>query len=201
MGLWRRVMSLIFRRSFNTRVVPFAPGRIYQCAYRSGRPGYIIHDPRPTVFVLGSDMQYTTGLNTHYLGSMQYTLATWIINARDSGMAINGLVVYQLLKRMYPFIPKMSFRKYFTRNLRGKLVSSGMSNMPEPHANAGIAEAWIRRINSTLHNPAVKDVATDRNMAQNIVDNTRLTSYDQTAGSPFKQRIQYPAPPPAPEEE
>lgn len=193
-------MSLIFRRSFNSRVIPFSPGRIYMCGYRSGRPGYIIHDPRPTVFVMSSDMQYTTGINAHYLGPMQYTFATWIINARDSGTPLNGLVVYQLLKKMYPFIPKMAFRKYFTRNLRGKLVSPGLSNMPEPHAITTIAEAWVRRINETLNTPALKDKVLDPRMAQDIINNARLTEYHNITSSPFKQRIQYKPPEPPAEE-
>jgi len=195
MPLWKRIMSLIFRRSFGSSVVPFSPGRIYMCTYRSGRPGYLIHDPRPTVFILSSDMQYTTGFNAHYLyGGLQYTLATWVIAARDSGTPLNGLVVYQLIKKQYPVIPKLSFRKYFTKNLRGKLVSAGMSNMPEPHAVLTIAEPWMRRIDATLHKPSLKTRITDRRAAQDVVDNARLTDYHPLTHSPFKQRIQYKPP-------
>jgi len=200
MNLFRRIISLVFRRSFNARVMPFAPGMIYQCTYRSGRPGYIIHDPRPTVFILSSDMQYTTGINAHYIGAMQYTFASFIINARNSGMQLNGLVIYTLLKRMYPFITKSAFRKYFTNNLRGRLVSPGMSNMPQPNAIQTIAEPWIRRINQTLYKPGAKTYASDKSMAQNIVNNARLTNYHPITSSPFKQRISYQPPPTTPEE-
>lgn len=198
MGLWRRLMGLFFRRTAARGTIPFAPGRIYQCTYRSGRPNYIIHDPRPTVFVLSSDLQYTTGINAHYLGPMAYTLANWIISARDSGTPMNGLIVYQTLKRMYPYITRRAFRKYFTNNLRGRLVSSGMSNMPEPHAIQTIAEPWIRKINRTLRRPEVREEARTSQQARDIVSNARLTSYNQaTTGQPYKpvkQRIQYQPP-------
>ena len=194
MNLWQRIMGLIFRRSFRSGVLPFSPGRIYQCTYRSGVPGYIIHDPRPTVFVLSSDQMYTTGLNTHYLGALQYSLANWIISARDSGVPLNGLVIYQLLKKTYPAIPRLSFRLYFTKNLRGRLVSSGMSNVPEPHANQSLAEPWIRKINQTIYNPAVKTPADTKAMAQNIINTSRRTQYNPTPGAPFAQRTQYEPP-------
>ena len=186
-------MAMIFRRSFAAGVVPFAPGRIYQCTYHSGRPGYIIHDPKPSVFILSSDNQYTTGLNAHYLGPLAYTLANWIISARNSGLAINGLVIYRLLKQMYPAIPKLSFRKYFTANLKGVLVSAGLSNMPEPNAVETMAEQWVRRINQTLKpNIAPQTKIQTQQEAQQISDYARLTQYDKVQpASPFKQRISY----------
>ena len=149
---------------------------------------------------MSSDMQYTTGINAHYLGPMQFTFATWIINARNSGVQLNGLVIYDMLKRMYPFITESAFRKYFTSNLRGRLVSAGLSNMPEPNAIESIAEPWIRRINQTLLKPGVKEYASDQKMAQNIADNARLTQYNPITSSPFKQRISYKPPPETPEE-
>jgi hypothetical protein len=181
----------MFRRSFNSRVLPFAPGRIYQCSYRSGRPGYIVHDPMPTVFVLSSDMYYTTGINAHYIGAMQYTLATWIISARNSNLPINGLVIYQLLKRNFPFITKMAFRKYFTRNLRGRLVSAGMSNVPEPNIIESIAEPWIRRINQTFKDTATRDKIMNSATARAVSAGARMTDYHPITSSPFKQRISY----------
>jgi len=180
MGLWRRLMALIFRRTYATGIIPFAPGRIYQCTYRSGRPGYIIHDPRPSIFVLSSDNMYTTGLNAHYLGPLAYTLANWIIAARKGNTPLNGLVIYHALKTMYPAIPKLSFRKYFTKNLKGVLVSAGLSNMPEPNAVETMAEAWIRKINQTFKaTVAPKEKIKTEEQAKQISQYTRMTQYDK----------------------
>lgn len=192
MNLWRRIMAVVFRRTFARRAIPLAPGRIYQCSYRSGRPGYIIHDPKPTIFVLSSDVYYTTGLNFHYLGAMTWTLVNWIIAARDRNMPINGLIIYRTLKATYPIIPKLAFRKYFTSNLRAVLVSAGLSNMPEPNAVESIAEPWARKINQTLREKiAVREKVEVREDAERIENFVRTTSYDTQPSAPFKQRITY----------
>ena len=193
MNLWRRLMALIFRRTYATGVIPFAPGRIYKCTYKSGRPGYIIHDRTPSVFVLSSDNQYTTGFNAHYLGPLVYILANWIIAARKGNMPLNGLTVYYTIKKMYPAIPRLSFRKYFTRNLKGVLVSAGLSNMPEPNAVESIAEAWTRKINQTFkQNIAPQVKVQTQQEAKQISDYARMTQYDKIhPASPFKQRISY----------
>jgi len=192
MNLWRRIMAVVFRRTFARRAIPLAPGRIYQCSYRSGRPGYIIHDPKPTIFVLSSDVYYTTGLNFHYLGAFTWTLTNWIIAARERNLPINGLIIYRTLKMTYPIIPKLAFRKYFTSNLRAVLVSSGLSNMPEPNAVESIAEPWARRINQTLQERiAVREKVETREEAERIEDSARITTYNLQPGAPFKQRIAY----------
>ena len=129
-------------------IVPFALGRVYQCYYRNWK-----HDPRPLVFVIGSDAFYTVAVNVHYLGAFQHALTSFIMMLRESNMVLTGYILYQMLKRRIPMVPKIAFRKYFTSMLRGKLVSEGVSVLPEPNKAAFFLEPWVVQLNRLIRPP------------------------------------------------
>lgn len=128
-----------------SKVVPFALGRVYQTAYRNWK-----HDPRPLVFVLGSDAFYTVGINIHYLGAYKNTLINLIMTLRQSRTVLTGYIVYQIMKTRAPMIPQIAFRKYFTAMLRGRLVSEGISTLPDPNVKQFVADPWVRRLNNLI---------------------------------------------------
>jgi hypothetical protein len=129
-------------------VVPFAVGRIYQSVYRNWK-----HDPRPLLIILSSDAFYTTGINIHYLGAYYSSMIQFIMMMRQSNKVLSGLIIYRVLKMRLPGVPKMAFRKYFTSMLRGKLVSEGLSTLPEPNKALFVADPFVRQLNARIHPP------------------------------------------------
>lgn len=136
-----------------SKVIPFAPGRIYRCIYTNYH-----HDPKPLLFVLSSDAFYTHGINIHYLGSLQTTMLRIIMMMRASNKPLTGLLVYQFLKLRAPGIPKLAYRKYFTKYLRGKLVSDGISQIPTPGKAEWLAEPFVRRLNDLIRPKVINKV-------------------------------------------
>jgi hypothetical protein len=147
----------------STPVVPFAPGRVYKCIYSNWK-----HDPRPLVFILGSDAFYTHGINIHYLGGLQNTLLRVILNMRLSNKALTGYVMYRFLKMRAPRIPKVAYRKYFTKYLLGKLVSDGVSQVPMPGKAMLITEPFVRRLNSMIRPRAINKVTLTQTEANRL---------------------------------
>lgn len=47
-------------------------------------------------------------------------------------------------------IPKLAFRKYFTSMLRGRLVSEGVSTLPEPHKALFVGDPFVRQLNNRI---------------------------------------------------
>jgi hypothetical protein len=169
----------------NAAVVPFSMGRIYQTAYRNFH-----HDPRPLVFIVGSDAFYTVGINVHYLTGFREALTTFIMTLRQTQVVISGLVLYQLLKTRVPMIPRTAFRKYFTAMLRGKLVSAGISTLPEPNMIQFLAEPWVQRLNNLIR-PRVfsfnKVRVNDQN-AESVRNQVIQTQYYSDKSRPFADR-------------
>lgn len=133
--------------------IPFAPGRIYKTIYRNWK-----HDPKPLVFILSSDAFYTHALNIHYLGAFQHTMMRMIINMRKSNKPLTGMIMYQFLKMRAPGIPKVSYRKYFTKFLNGKLVSDGVSQIPLPGKALFISEPFVHALNKLIRPRVINKV-------------------------------------------
>jgi hypothetical protein len=142
-------------------VIPFAPGRIYKTVYRNYK-----HDPRPLVFVLSSDAFYTHGINIHYLGGYQGLMLRMIMDFRNSGQIVTGLIMYRFMKQRYPMIPKAGYRLYFTRYLAGRLVSDGISQMPLPNRALFITEPFVHALNRMIRPRVINRV----NMTQEEAD-------------------------------
>jgi hypothetical protein len=128
-----------------TDVIPFAPGRIYRAAYTNYK-----NDPRPLIFILSSDAFYTHAINIHYLGGLQNTMLRAIKNMRDTNKPLTGLIMYQFLKQRTPAIPQLAYRMYFTKYLKGKLVSDGVSQNPLPGKAKFVMDPFIRRLNKMI---------------------------------------------------
>ena len=126
-------------------VVPFAPGRVYKTMYTNYK-----HDPRPLIFIMSSNMFHTHAINVNYLGGLQNTLLRIIMNMRNSNLPLTGMVMYQFLKMRAPSIPKIAYRVYFTRYLRGKLVSDGVSQIPSPDTKTFVVEPFVRALNNLI---------------------------------------------------
>ena len=143
-------LTQVLRKNYgpNAAVVPFAVGRIYQCAYKNWK-----HDPRPLVLILSSDAFYTTGINIHYLGAFYSSMIEFIMMMRQSNKVLNGLIIYRVLKMRLPGVPKAAFRKYFTSMLHGKLVSEGLSTLPEPNKALFVADPFVKQLNARIHPP------------------------------------------------
>jgi len=153
-------------------VIPFAPGRIYKTVYRNYK-----HDPRPLVFILSSNAFYTHGINIHYLGGYQSTMMRLIMDLRNSGKALTGLIMYRFMKQRYPMIPKSGYRLYFTRYLAGRLVSDGVSQMPLPNKALFVAEPFVNALNKMIRPRVINKVTINQE------ESDRLTSDMQSATS------------------
>lgn len=175
-------------RPSRSNIVPFSVGKIYQCAYRNWK-----HDPRPTLLILGSNAFYTVGLNIHYLGAWSNSLQTQIMYFRQSGRVMTGLTVFQVIKQRTPMILKLSFRKYFTSLLRGKLVSEGISTIPEVNLNEFLAEPWVKRLNKLIRPQVVNKVVYNPKDSSVLRDQVVQTQYSGNSQKPFSNRtvVQY----------
>lgn len=184
-----RKLSTVLRKSFgpNQSVIPFGVGRIYQTHYRNWK-----HDPKPLLFILGSDAFYTVGINVHYLGAYQSSLINFINNLRksQSTQLLTGYTLYQLMKRMYPGIPRQGYRKYFTTMLRGKLVSEGISELPENTVKGMIVEPWVRQLNNVIRPKVISynKRPHDEQESEYIDRYTIQTAYNRDRQKPFANR-------------
>ena len=188
--LFQKLTSVLRKQvGTNSAIIPFSLGRIYQCYYRNWH-----HDPRPLVLVIGSDAFYTVGINIHYLAPGQQTdLTNFILMMRQSNTLINGLSIYKVMKYRYPAIPKKAFRKYFTGMLTGKMVSEGISTIPETNVYQLLAEPYIRTLNKTIK-PSILGTREVPQMGEKLLQNVRSqiiqTSYGQNLQKPFSNRQQ-----------
>lgn len=191
--LYQKLTSVLRKsKGPNSNVVPFALGRIYSCVYRNWH-----HDPKPLVLILGSNAFYTVGINIHYLGGLESSLSRFIITMRNSKRVLTGLIMYKTLKMRQPAIPQRAFRKYFTSMLRGKLVSEGISTLPEPNKALFVNEPFVKRLNNRIHPPKLsfnKTTISDENR-QEVRDQISTVKYGPDRQKPFanqgKSVVQY----------
>lgn len=193
-SLFKKLVNVIRKKyGVNANVVPFGMGRVYMCAYRNWK-----HDPKPLLFVIGSDAFYTMGINVHYLNTWQYSLINFIKDVKHSSVLITPYVLYQILKNRYPLIPKLAYRKYFTSMLRGKKVSSGISRNEERiDTLLSLRESWIRSLNNMLRPKKIlfrKNQLNQDNLRK-IQENTIQAMYKRNKQKPYRDRrsvtIQY----------
>ena len=168
------------------KAVPFALGRVYTTSYRNWK-----HDPRPLLFILGSDAYHTVGINVHYIGSLSNQLIGLIMSMRGSGVPFTGKSMYELLKSRLPTIPRLAYRKYFTSLLRGKLVSQGVSQLPEPNLIKFVTEPFVRDLNRRINPPMFSfgRQRLDPEEANQIRDFTIQTQYGANEARPFANKV------------
>lgn len=159
-------------------VIPFAPGRIYKCVYTNYK-----HDPRPLLFIFYSDAFYTHGININYLAGLQTTMMKMILSMRASGKTLTGAIMYEFMKSRAPGIPQAGYRMYFTRYLRGKLVSDGVSQIPSPNKAMFLMGPFVRQLNNLIRPTAVNKV----NITQEESD--RLTAEMEQADTTATQKM------------
>jgi len=184
--LFNKLTSVLRKqRGANSKVVPFALGRIYACSYKNWH-----NDPRPLVLIIGSNAFYTVGINIHYLGSMKNSLTNFIMLMRDSKKVITGKIMYDTMKMRIPMVPRLGFRMYFTSMLRGKLVSEGISTIPEPNVQQNVADPFIKRLQNRIHPPetSYNKVNSTREEIEGIRDQISSVSYNSDRQKPFANR-------------
>lgn len=192
-NLFHKLTQVLRRQSGpGARAVPFALGRVYMTGYRNWK-----HDPRPLLFILGSDAYYTVGINIHYIGGLNRQLISLIMAMRNSGVPWTGKAMYDFMKSRMPAIPRLAYRKYFTSLLRGKLVSQGVSQLPEPNMVKFVTEPFVRELNRRINPPMFSfgRRQLDPEQAEQIRNFTIQTQYNQQNQSrPFANRgtiVQY----------
>lgn len=193
-ALFRR-LNQVLKKSYgpNSNVVPFSIGRVYACGYRNWH-----QDPKPLVFVIGSDAFYTVGINIHYLGGFASQLINFIRNSRHANVILTSQTIYQVLKTRYPMIPKNAYRKYFTSMLRGAKVSEGLSQVEEPtNMMAALREPWVRQLNNAIR-PKIfsyNKIQYNNKEATKIRQQTVQIQYRQNTQKPYQSQkgisIQY----------
>lgn len=190
-NLFHKLTQVLRRQTGpGARAVPFALGRVYTTAYRNWKT-----DPRPLLFILGSDAYYTVGININYIGAFHGQLINLILILRNSGVSYTGKSLYEFLKSRSPMIPRLAYRKYFTSLLRGKLVSEGVSQLPEPNMTKFITSPFVRQLNNRIRPPVHgrRDLV-DPRTADQVRNFTIQTQYSGTESRPFANRgtvIQY----------
>lgn len=168
----------------NSSVIPFALGRIYKTRYRNWH-----NDPRPLVLILGSDAFYTVGINLNYIPNFQSQMINFIMLMRESKKVLTGYIIYQMIKRRLPVVPRVAFRKYFTSMLRGRLVSEGISTMPEPNVSP-IADPFIRRLQGRIR-PRIfshQKEQVNNDTVDDVRNQIETTQYGQDQQKPFSDR-------------
>lgn len=172
------------------KVVPFAVGRVYATVYRNWH-----HDPKPLLFIIGSDNFYTVGINVHYLGSMQNSLINFIWTLNKTNAVQTSYTIYKLLKSRLPMAPRVAYRKYFTSMLRGRLVSQGISSTPDPNIIKFLQEPWVRRLNALLEPRSIsyKNPQISKAAEESVRDQTIQTRYYRDKQKPFANKtvVQY----------
>ena len=124
----------------------FSYGAFYYGSYSNWKT-----DPKPLIFIMYSDREYTQGLNIHH---MSYADKEWfkglIASLALNRNKIDGFTLYQLIKNRRQSIVQTAYRKYFTRMLDMKLVSGGLS--PELN-NMAVAfpDSYIISLNNALN--------------------------------------------------
>jgi hypothetical protein len=126
-------------------VVPFHMGRIYTTRYSNWH-----HDPKPLIFILGSDAFYTRALNINYLRGYGSILMRMILNMKFSGKSLTGYIMYRYLKMQSRGMLKVAYRKYFTKYLIGKLVSDGVSQVPMTGKAMFFGDPFVRQLNNLI---------------------------------------------------
>jgi len=188
-------LSQVVRKNYgpNSNIVPFGVGRVYACAYRNWH-----HDPKPLLFIIGSDSFYTVAINIHYLGAFGSQLINFIRNSRHSNVVLTPMTIYRVLKTRYPMIPRIAYRKYFTSMLRGVKVSEGLSQLPEPtNAMAALREQWVRQLNNAIRPRkfSFNKVQFNENEATKIRQQTIQIQYRNNPQKPYQNQrgiqIQY----------
>lgn len=184
--LFHKLTSILRKQKGpNLSVIPFALGRIYACTYRNWH-----NDPRPLLLILGSNAFYTVGINIHYLGGYKHSLSRFIMLMRESKKVLNGKIIYQTMKMRIPQVPKISFRKYFTSMLKGKLVSEGISTLPEPELTKFVADPFIKQLNNRIHPPELSYNKTPFNNQnrEEIRSQINRVQYSVDRQKPFSDR-------------
>lgn len=125
--LFSRILSKLrgirFSLSPKARLLTF--GAIYLGPYTNFK-----HDRTPLIWVQWSDLQYTHGINLHYLNSadrMWFMRTVYLMS--KGGQNITPKNMYNLLKMRRKNIVNIAYRKYFTPLMNMRLVSPGITNM------------------------------------------------------------------------
>jgi hypothetical protein len=92
-----------------------------------------------------------------------------ILSMRRSNKPLTGMIMYQFMKLRAPAIPKIAYRVYFTRYLRGKLVSDGVSQIPSPEISMFITEPFVRALNRLIRPRVVNKVRMTQEEADRLV--------------------------------
>jgi len=187
----RLAQTIRKQRGVTSKVVPFALGRVYKTRYLNYK-----HDSRPLLLILGSDHFYTIGININYLGAWKSSMVNFILALRQSQQVYTGLLIYQIMKRRFPIIPKIAFRKYFTGMLRGNLVSPGLSTLPEPGLIKSFTygDAWVRRLNNIINASNINRFTVNEQALEDVRNDAIQTQYNNSKSSrPYanRTRIQY----------
>lgn len=183
-NLFHKLTQVLRRQSGpGAKAVPFALGRVYMTTYRNWK-----HDPRPLLFILGSDAYHTVGINIHYIAGFNTQLVNFIMSLRQSGVPFTGQSIYQLLKSRLSAVPRLSYRKYFTSLLRGKLVSAGVSQLPEPNLVRFVLDPFVRELNRRINPPMFGIRRLNTKDAQQIRDFTIQTQYNADTSKPFANK-------------
>ena len=69
------------------------------------------HDPIPLLFVIGSDVQTTEGINTHYITKPEAEVLRRVMAMKN--VAVNSQLVYQFLKSRFNNVLR-GYRRYKT---------------------------------------------------------------------------------------
>lgn len=184
--LFRKLTSVIRKQQgANSNVVPFALGRIYACSYKNWH-----NDPRPLVLIVGSNAFYTVGINIHYLGSMKNSLTNFVMLMRDSKKVVTGKILYDTMKMRIPMVPRIGFRMYFTSMLRGRLVSEGISTIPEPNVDKSFADPFVKSLQNRIHPPqsSFNKVNSSQKEIEGIRNQINSVSYNSDKQKPFANR-------------
>ena len=185
--LFKRLAQVLQKNyGANSNIVPFGIGRVYSCVYRNWH-----HDPKPLLFIIGSDAFYTVGINIHYLGAFGSQLINFIRNSRQANVVLTPNTIYQVLKTRYPMIPKIAYRKYFTSMLRGVKVSEGLSQIQEVlNPMASLREQWVRQLQAAIR-PKIfsyNKVEYDEETAEKIRAQTIQIQYRQNSQKPYQNQ-------------
>lgn len=186
--LFSRILSKLrgirFSLSPKARLLTF--GAIYLGPYTNFK-----HDRTPLIWVQWSDLNYTHGINLHYLDSADrmWFMRTIYLMSRG-GQKITPKHMYNFIKMRRKNIIRVAYRKYFTSLLNARLVSPGITNMHKL-VYTDHNEEFIKTLNtqiqpSSIFNSRVPQIAfSETELQERIIQATQAIPITQRKVAPY----------------
>ena len=171
------------RVRFRSNIKLLSFGAIYQGKYNNYKT-----DPNPLIWCQYCNPEYTHGININRLGS---TDRQWLLNIiyliKKGKQVIDPLTMYKLIKLRRATILRTAYRVYFTRYLKMRLVSAGITKLNTLTYRS--ENGWVNNLNKLISpqnveggapiSYSIRELSQRINEAHNVDSITQQTSGEE----------------------